>query len=152
MPPERRVWWLRKKMMLSIVFRHACGRVFGLLQVEKAQDAINEEDAAAMMKKMLSSKFDFNDFLGQYKSVNKMGSLGSVLKMIPGLSGVDDKQLVEVEKKYIVYESIIQVSCHDAPYMNTPVCDTVVLSPGWTNCRACHWLHCSCKCPVCWRC
>ena len=81
----------------------------GWLQVEKAQGAIKEEDAAAMMRKMLSNKFDFNDFLSQYKSVNKMGSLGSVMKMIPGMGGVDDKQLVEVEKKYAVYESVIAV-------------------------------------------
>lgn len=91
---------------------HGHRRGAAWLQVEKAQDAIKEEDAAAMMKKMLANKFDFNDFLSQYKSVNKMGSLGSVMKMIPGMGGVDDKQLAAVEKKYALYESVIQVrSC-----------------------------------------
>ena len=81
--------------------------------MEKAQSAIDERDATSMMRKMLANKFDFDDFLSQYQAVNKMGSLGNVMKMIPGLgSQVDDKQLVEVEKKYAVFESIINVrSC-----------------------------------------
>ena len=47
------------------------GRVLGmgdvLTLVEKAQGAIDERDASAMMKKMLANKFDLDDFLGQYK-------------------------------------------------------------------------------------
>lgn len=78
-------------------------------QVDKAQDAINEKDAAEMMKKMLSNKFDMNDFLEQYKSVRRMGSLSTVVKLIPGMTQVDDKDLVDVEKKFAVYESIINV-------------------------------------------
>jgi signal recognition particle subunit SRP54 len=77
--------------------------------VEKAQEAIKEEDATAMMKKMLSAKFDFSDFLKQYQTVNRMGNVSSVMKMMPGMTGIDDKQLQEVEKKYAVFESIIQV-------------------------------------------
>jgi signal recognition particle subunit SRP54 len=78
-------------------------------QVEKAQDAIKEEDATAMMKKMLSAKFDFSDFLKQYQAINKMGNVSSIMKLMPGMNSVDDKQLQEVEKKYAVYESIIKV-------------------------------------------
>lgn len=77
--------------------------------MEKAQDAISEEDAARMMKRMLSSKFDFEDFLNQYKSVNKMGALGSVMKMIPGMNQMDDKDFEKVERKYAMYETIIDV-------------------------------------------
>ena len=82
------------------------------LQVEKAQDAITEEEATRMMKRMFSAKFDFNDFLKQYKSVNKMGSLGNVMKMIPGMNKMDDKDLQNVERKYAMYETIIEVCMH----------------------------------------
>ena len=71
--------------------------------VEKAQEKIDEKEAEELEKKFLSNKFDFNDFLKQIKMIKKMGSLKSLLGMIPGLSGalknadVDDKQLVKVE-------------------------------------------------------
>jgi signal recognition particle subunit SRP54 len=61
-----------------------------------------------MMKRMLSAKFDFEDFLKQYKSINKMGTLGSVMKMIPGMNKMDDKTLQNVERKYAMYETIIK--------------------------------------------
>jgi len=71
--------------------------------VEKAQENVDEREAAELEKKLLSNKFDFNDFLKQIKMIKKMGSLKSLLGMIPGLSSamrnvdVDDKQLVVVE-------------------------------------------------------
>lgn len=55
-----------------------------LTLVEKAEAAIKEEDAEAMTKRLLSAKFDFNDFLKQYKMVSGMGSMGSIMKMLPG--------------------------------------------------------------------
>jgi signal recognition particle subunit SRP54 len=71
--------------------------------VEKAQANVDEKEAEDLQKKMLSNKFDFEDFLKQIKMIQKMGSLKSLLGMIPGLSSqikkvdVDDKQLVKVE-------------------------------------------------------
>ena len=55
-----------------------------LTLVEKAEAAIKEEDAEAMAKRMMSAKFDFNDFLKQYKMVSGMGSMASIMKMLPG--------------------------------------------------------------------
>ena len=55
-----------------------------LTLVEKAEAAIKEGDAEAMTKRMLSAKFDFNDFLKQYKMVSGMGSMSSIMKMLPG--------------------------------------------------------------------
>jgi hypothetical protein len=78
-------------------------------QVEKAQNSIDEKAAAEMLKNMLSNKFDMDDFLEQYKSVTRMGSLSTVVKMIPGMTKIDDKDLVDVEKKFVIYESIINV-------------------------------------------
>ncbi|KUO60840.1 signal recognition particle [bacterium BRH_c32] len=71
--------------------------------VEKAQKEFDEKDAEDLEKKILTNKFDFDDFLKQIKMIKKMGSLKSILGMIPGLSSsvknadVDDNQLVKVE-------------------------------------------------------
>jgi signal recognition particle subunit SRP54 len=71
--------------------------------VEKAQSQIDEKEAEELEKKILSNKFDFDDFLKQIKMIKKMGSLKSLLGMVPGLNSamknadVDDKQLVRVE-------------------------------------------------------
>ncbi|KFM28714.1 Signal recognition particle 54 kDa protein, chloroplastic [Auxenochlorella protothecoides] len=60
------------------------------------------------MASRILAKFDLNDFLKQYKMISGMGNLTSVLKMLPGMSGVSDKQLQAVEAQYKVYESMIQ--------------------------------------------
>ena len=71
--------------------------------VEKAQDHIDKTEAEDLEKKLLSNKFDFDDFLKQIKMIKKMGSLKSLLGMVPGLgtqlksADVDENQLVKVE-------------------------------------------------------
>ncbi len=55
-----------------------------LTLVEKAEATIKESDAEAMTKRMLSSSFNFNDFLQQSKMMSSMGSMGSIMKMLPG--------------------------------------------------------------------
>lgn len=71
--------------------------------VEKAQAQIDEKEADDLEKKLLSNKFDLEDFLKQIKMIKKMGSIQSLLGMIPGLGAniknadVDEKQLVKVE-------------------------------------------------------
>ncbi len=75
--------------------------------VEKAQAQFDEKEAEDLEKKFRENKFDLDDFLKQIKMIKKMGSLKSLLGMIPGIGSqiknadVDDKQL-------IVVESIIQ--------------------------------------------
>lgn len=75
--------------------------------VEKAEEAIKEEEAAEMTKKIMSAKFDFNDFLKQYKMVTGMGSMSQIVKMIPGMGSITDKQLARVEQQYKIYEAMI---------------------------------------------
>ena len=71
--------------------------------VEKAQEQVDEKEAEKLQKKLLSNKFDFEDFLSQIRMIKKMGSLSSIIGMIPGVNkalknaDVDDKQLVKVE-------------------------------------------------------
>lgn len=71
--------------------------------VEKAQAHFDELDAEKLEEKLKKNKFDFDDFLKQIKIIKKMGSLSSLISMIPGIGNqiknadVDDKALVKVE-------------------------------------------------------
>ncbi len=71
--------------------------------VEKAQASFDEFETDKLEEKLRKNKFDFDDFLKQIKVIKKMGSLSSLLGMIPGLSSqvknasIDDKALVKVE-------------------------------------------------------
>ena len=84
------------------------GRILGMgdivALVEKAQDAISEEEAMNTAKKMQSGKYDLEDFLKQMKQIKKLGPLENVLKMLPGAKkmglndvNIDPKQLAHVE-------------------------------------------------------
>jgi len=71
--------------------------------VEKAQQSFDDLEAEKLEEKLRKNKFDFDDFLKQIKVIKKMGSLSSLLGMIPGLNAqiknaqVDDNALVRVE-------------------------------------------------------
>jgi signal recognition particle subunit SRP54 len=55
--------------------------------VEKAEEAINQDDAMGMMQNLEKGRFTITDFLKQMETINKLGSFGSILKMIPGMGG-----------------------------------------------------------------
>jgi signal recognition particle subunit SRP54 len=69
----------------------AAGRILGMgdvvTLVEKAQEVIDEKEALALQKKIEKETFTLEDWLEQLRSVKKMGSLKSMLNMIPGLAG-----------------------------------------------------------------
>jgi len=76
------------------------GDILGL--VERAAEAIDEEEAQRMEKKLRTATFDFNDFLANFKMMRKLGPLENILGMLPGISNmkgfsVDEKQLKRVE-------------------------------------------------------
>ena len=73
------------------------GDIVGL--VEKAAEAIDEEEAARMEKKLRTASFDFNDFLAQFKMMRKMGPLENILGMLPGMSNVQDLSVDEKQLK-----------------------------------------------------
>lgn len=56
--------------------------------IEKAQAEFDEKEATKTAERMLSSRFDLEDFLGQIQQIKKMGPLGDLLKMIPGYSQI----------------------------------------------------------------
>lgn len=83
------------------------GRILGMGDVvsliEKAEQSIDEEDAMKMVEKIQKGIFNYNDFLKQLKWIKKIGSLKSILGMIPGLGSklkdveIDDKQFAYIE-------------------------------------------------------
>ena len=62
-----------------------------LTLIEKAQGAVDEKQAAEMEKKFRQASFDLEDFLTQLQSVKKMGSLSSIMDMIPGMGQLSKK-------------------------------------------------------------
>ena len=74
--------------------------------IEKAQEAVTEEEAKAMEKKFRENSFTLDDYLVQIESMKKMGSLKDILSMVPGLSsklkGVEiDENELQINKHII---------------------------------------------------
>ena len=57
--------------------------------VEKAQETVDEEAALKLQKKMARNEFTLQDYLEQFQQVKKMGSMQSIMDMLPGMSGMD---------------------------------------------------------------
>ncbi len=78
-----------------------------LTLVEKAQEQIDIADAEKMQQKMLSAKFDFSDFVKQMRLLKNMGSLGGLIKLIPGMGKLSDEQLRQGETQLKRSEAMI---------------------------------------------
>src|ERR1700760_235230 len=72
--------------------------------IEQAERQFDQDDALALERKLRRNEFDLDDFLGQLKSIRKMGPLTNLLGMIPGLAGhqlqnmkVDERELDPIE-------------------------------------------------------
>ncbi len=89
------------------------GRILGMGDVltllEKAQDDINTEEAAALARKMQKAKFDLEDFRTQMRRMRKIGSFETILKHIPGMGGLANQlaELGDHEKELNRTEAII---------------------------------------------
>jgi signal recognition particle subunit SRP54 len=79
-----------------------------LTLVEKAQEDFDIADAAKLTEKILEAKFDFNDFIKQMRMLKNMGSLGGLMKMIPGMGKISDTQLKQGEDQLKKAEAMIQ--------------------------------------------
>jgi signal recognition particle subunit SRP54 len=68
------------------------GRILGMgdvmTLVERAQDVVDEKQAAKMEEKLRKAQFTLEDFLEQIQQVQKMGPVGSLVSMIPGMGGM----------------------------------------------------------------
>ena len=78
-----------------------------LTLIEKASESVDEEEAKRLAKKVTNKGFDLNDLLNQLKQIQKMGSIKSLLGMIPGI-GNQIKDADIDEKQFSRLEAIIQ--------------------------------------------
>ena len=71
--------------------------------IERAEQQIDQKKAEEAAQKLAENRFDMNDLLDQFQQIKKMGSLKSVLSMLPGMEkqlrdvDVDDRQMLRVE-------------------------------------------------------
>ncbi len=71
--------------------------------IEKAQEAFSEEEALKLQKKMKNNSFTLQDYLNQLESVKKMGGIGKLMSMVPGLGGkvseddIDESKIVKTK-------------------------------------------------------
>ena len=83
------------------------GRILGmgdiLTLIDKAKEAFDENQAEEAANRMLEGQFTLEDFLQQMAQVKKMGNLGSLMKMMPGMpkelrnTEIDDRELARIE-------------------------------------------------------
>ena len=77
--------------------------------IEKAQESYDEEKAAKLEKKLRKNEFTLEDFLDQMGEVQKMGGIGKMLEMMPGMNtkSVSDDEIEKSEKEFRQMEAII---------------------------------------------
>ena len=78
-----------------------------LTLIEKAQEAVTEEDAKKMEKKFRENSFTLDDFLEQFETMNKMGGITKLMSMLPTNKFKVSEKDVD-EKKLITMKAVIQ--------------------------------------------
>jgi signal recognition particle subunit SRP54 len=79
-----------------------------LTLIEKAQEAVDEKKAADLEKKLRKSQFTLEDFRDQMVQIRKMGSLGDIMKMVPGMGKLKQMKNLDVdENEFVKIEAII---------------------------------------------
>jgi signal recognition particle subunit SRP54 len=79
-----------------------------LTLVEKAREEVDMAEAEKMQEKILSAKFDFTDFIKQTRLLKNMGSLGGVMKLLPGMGKmINEEQLQKGEEQLKKAEAMI---------------------------------------------
>ncbi len=90
-----------------------------LTLIDKAATEVDQDKALEMTDKLKKNKFDYDDFLESIKQMNQMGGLGSMLNMLPGMTGgmmgggrnkmkaPDDEQTAQAEKRVARMEAMI---------------------------------------------
>jgi len=78
-----------------------------LTLVERAQKEVEIADVEKMQRKLQEASFDFSDFVQQMRLIKRMGSLGGLMKMIPGMNKIDDGMLKQGEAQLKRIEAMI---------------------------------------------
>ncbi len=73
--------------------------------VEKAQETVDAEEAARLQKRMMKNEFTLDDMLSQFQQVKKMGSMQSLLDMIPGMAN-QNVDLSGMKKQEAIIQSM----------------------------------------------
>lgn len=73
--------------------------------VKKAEEFVSKEDAKQLEEKIRKASFTYEDYLKQIQAVRKMGSFGSLMKMLPGAAKLPD--MAEKEKEFGQVEAMI---------------------------------------------
>ena len=79
-----------------------------LTLIEKAQETVDEKEAEKLAKKMAQNAFDMNDLLEQMQQIKKMGSVRSIVSMLPGAAKISDENIEQGDKQLKVIEAMIQ--------------------------------------------
>ena len=93
-----------------------------LTLIEKAQEAVTEEQAKAMQKKMLENTFTLEDYLEQFESMKKMGGAQALLSMMPGMGGkvkADDIDERKIERTKAIILSMTKRERVDPSIINS---------------------------------
>ena len=95
-----------------------------LTLVERAQEHVDEKEAASQAQKLMEARFTFEDFYKQLQQVKKMGPIGDLLKMMPGMGGLakqlPDPQQAERQMKTIeaIISSMTRMERQDPTILN----------------------------------
>ena len=102
------------------------GRILGmgdvLTLIEKAQEAVTEQQALAMKKKMMENSFTLEDYLEQFESMKKMGGAQALISMMPGMGGkikADDIDEKRMERTRAIILSMTKKERNDPSVINS---------------------------------
>ena len=104
-----------------------------LTLIEKAQEAVSEEQAKAMQKKMLENSFTLEDYLVQFETMKKMGGAQALLSMMPGMGGklraedIDEKR---IERAKAIILSMTKKERNDPAVINSSRKKRIALGSG----------------------
>lgn len=93
-----------------------------LTLIEKAQEAVTEQQALAMKKKMMENSFTLEDYLEQFESMKKMGGAQALISMMPGMSGkikADDIDEKRMERTRAIILSMTKKERNDPSVINS---------------------------------
>ena len=80
-----------------------------LTLIEKAQESVDEKEAEKLARKMAQNSFDMNDLLEQMQQIKKMGSVRSIVSMLPGAAGkITDENIEQGDRQLKIIEAMIQ--------------------------------------------
>ena len=91
--------------------------------IEKAQQAITEEDAKKMQQKMKENSFTLNDYLEQFAMLKKMGGAQSLMSMLPGMGKMKVNEK-DIDEKKIEHTKAMILSMTQSERDNPSIIDS----------------------------